>query len=218
VAQPSNLDSFLVNHHKPRGLGVASVPIPLMTWPLHRPGSVLVLWPNQQTVVLGFVEKPRKPCMQASASPPSIGPAKPFTFGSRTIYSVLPRSMTWLLPCTSSTLVLRLNQETVLDFVLLFLPPCSPHLIPFGHRVYQVESTCLSTPQRPHGLRPFAPTLHLFQRKSSRNLHLQYSANSESTPRCQSLITPRSDHPLVLGRSNPQGLVPLVRISNICKC
>jgi hypothetical protein len=80
------------------------------------------------------------------------------------------------------------------DFVLLFLPPCGPHLTP------------LATPgpssQAYLSLhRPFAPTLQLHQRKSSRNLHLQYSTKSQSTPRCQSLITARSDHPPVLGRS-----------------
>jgi hypothetical protein len=31
-----------------------------------------------------------------------------------------------------STLVLRLNQEVVHDFVMLFLPPCDPHLIPLA--------------------------------------------------------------------------------------
>jgi hypothetical protein len=38
-------------------------------------------------------------------------------------------------------------------------------------------------------LRPFAPFLHLHQHKSSRYMHLQYSVRSQSTPRCQSLIT-----------------------------
>jgi hypothetical protein len=33
------------------------------------------------------------------------------------------------LPCSpGSTLVLRLNQETVHDFILLFMVPCGPHL------------------------------------------------------------------------------------------
>jgi hypothetical protein len=36
--------------------------------------------------------------------------------------------MTWLPRSPGSTLVLRLNQETVHDFVPLFLPPCGPHL------------------------------------------------------------------------------------------
>jgi hypothetical protein len=49
-----------------------------------------------------------------------------------------------------------------------------------------------------------APTLHLHEHKSSHNLHLQYSTKSQSTPHCQSLITPGSDHPLVLRRSGPQ--------------
>jgi hypothetical protein len=75
-----NPDGFVVNHRKPRRLGAASTPIPLMTWP--------------------------------------------------------PR-------CPGSTLVSRLNQEIVPDFVLLFLPPCSTHMISFGHRVHQAEPTCL---------------------------------------------------------------------------
>jgi hypothetical protein len=44
VAQPSNPDGFVVNRRKPRGLGAASTPIPLMTWLPRHPGSVLVLW------------------------------------------------------------------------------------------------------------------------------------------------------------------------------
>jgi hypothetical protein len=90
------------------------------------------------------------------------------------------------------------------DFVLLFFPPCGPHLTPLA--TGSLESGLLVCPLL-GGLtrhRPFAPTLHLHQRKSSRNLHLQYSAKSQSTPRCQSLIIDRSDHPLVLGRSAPQ--------------
>jgi hypothetical protein len=89
------------------------------------------------------------------------------------------------------------------DFVLLFLPPCGPFLTPLATGSLEsslVVSPLLGGPQR-H--RPFAPTLHLHQRKSSCNLHLQYSAKSQSTPRCQSLITARSDHPPVLRRSGP---------------
>jgi hypothetical protein len=36
--------------------------------------------------------------------------------------------MTWLPRRPGSSLLLRLNQETVHDFVPLFLPPCGPHL------------------------------------------------------------------------------------------
>jgi hypothetical protein len=122
-------DNFVVNHRKPRVIGAAFTPIPLMTLPPRCPGML---------------------------------------------------------------------------FFLLFLPPCGPHLISFGHQVRRAEPTCLSTPRRPHRLRPFAPALHLHQRKSRRNLHLQYSTKSQFTPRCQSLITPRSDHPSVVGRSGPR--------------
>jgi hypothetical protein len=89
------------------------------------------------------------------------------------------------------------------DSVLLFLPPCGTHLIPLA--TGSLESSLLVSPllRGPARHRPFAPTLHLHQRKSSRNLHLQYLAKSQSTPRCQSLITARSDHPLVLGCSGP---------------
>jgi hypothetical protein len=98
------------------------------------------------------------------------------------------------LPCTGSCPRLR----------LAFLAPCGPHLTPLATR--SLESGLLVSPLLggPARHRPFAPTLHLHQRKSSRNLHLQYSAKSRSTPRCQSLITARSDHPPVLGRSGPQ--------------
>jgi hypothetical protein len=90
------------------------------------------------------------------------------------------------------------------DFILLFLPPCGPHLTPLA--TGSLESGLLVSPLLggPARHRPFAPTLHLHQRKSSCNLHLQYSAKSQSTPRCQSLIIARSDHPPVLGRSGPQ--------------
>jgi hypothetical protein len=38
--------------------------------------------------------------------------------------------MTRLPHSPDSTLVLRLNQETVHGFILLFLPPCGPHWTP----------------------------------------------------------------------------------------
>jgi hypothetical protein len=91
------------------------------------------------------------------------------------------------LPCTDS----------VHDFVLLFLPPCGLHLTPLATgslKMSLLVSLLLGGPAR-H--RPFALALHMHQRKSSHNLHLQYSTKSQSTPRCQSLITARSDHPPV---------------------
>jgi hypothetical protein len=90
------------------------------------------------------------------------------------------------------------------DFVLLFLPPCGLHLTLLATR--SLEESLLVSPLLggPARHRPFVPTLHLHQHKSSRNLHLQYLAKNQSTPRCQSLITTRSDHPPVLGCSGPQ--------------
>jgi hypothetical protein len=38
--------------------------------------------------------------------------------------------MTRLPRSPGSTLVLRLNQEAVHDFILLFMQPCGPHLTP----------------------------------------------------------------------------------------
>jgi hypothetical protein len=72
---------------------------------------------------------------------------------------------------------------------------------------WSIELSLLVSPLLggPTRLRPFAPALHMHQRKSRHNLHLQYSTKSQSTPCCQSLITPRSDHPPVLGRSGSQG-------------
>jgi hypothetical protein len=90
------------------------------------------------------------------------------------------------------------------DFVLLFFPPCDPHLT--SPATGSLDSGLLLSPLvgGPARHKLFAPTLHLHQRESSRNLHLQYSVKSQFTPRCQSLITARSNHPLVLGRSSPQ--------------
>jgi hypothetical protein len=41
------------------------------------------------------------------------------------------------------------------NFVLLFLPPRGPHLIPFGHQVHRAKPTCLSTPRRPRKAKTF---------------------------------------------------------------
>jgi hypothetical protein len=62
-------------------------------------------------------------------------------------------------------------------------------LDPVGHRVPRTKPTSLSTPRRPARLRPFVLVLHLHQRKPSCNQHLQYQAKSQSTQRCQPLLT-----------------------------
>jgi hypothetical protein len=86
---------------------------------------------------LGFVAQPSNPDRFV------VNHRKPCRLGaaSRTI-----PLMTWP-PCRPGlTLVLKLNYETIHDFILLLLPPCGPHFIPFGHRVHRAEPTCLSTP------------------------------------------------------------------------
>jgi hypothetical protein len=67
-----------------------------------------------------------------------------------------------------------------------------------GHRVPRTKPTCLLHTWRPHRQPPFALVLHLHQHQSSHNLHPQYLAKNQSTQHCQSLITPGSNHPLML--------------------
>jgi hypothetical protein len=108
-------------------------------------------------------------------------------------------------PCVQTSVVSHYPAPVPInDFILLFLPPCGPHLTPLA--TGSLESGLLFSPLLggPERHKPFTPTLHLHQRKSSRNLHLEYLAKSESTPRCQSLITAKRDHPLVLRRFSPQ--------------
>jgi hypothetical protein len=54
--------------------------------------------------------------------------------------------MTWLPRSPGSTLVLRLNQETVHDFILLFMPPCGPHLTPLATGSLEKSLLVFSTP------------------------------------------------------------------------
>jgi hypothetical protein len=47
---------------------------------------------------------------------------------------------------SGSTLVLRLYQETVHDFILLFMPPCGPHLTPLATGSLKRSLLVFSTP------------------------------------------------------------------------
>jgi hypothetical protein len=96
--------------------------------------------------------------------------------------------MTWLIRNPGSTLVLRLNQEIVHDFVLLFLPPCGPHLTPLATASLEPGVLVLSTPA---GLTD-DNLLCLFFTCTNTSQAATY------TQHCQSLIRPESDHPLVL--------------------
>jgi hypothetical protein len=54
--------------------------------------------------------------------------------------------MTRLPHNPGSTLVFRLNQETVHDFILLFMPPCGPHLTPLPTESLGRSLLVFSTP------------------------------------------------------------------------
>jgi hypothetical protein len=71
---------------------------------------------------------------------------------------------------------LRLNQETIPDFILLFMPPCGPHLTPLATRSLKRSLLVFSTPGGLIG----------------DDLSCLFFTH------CQSLITQGSDHPPVL--------------------
>jgi hypothetical protein len=75
--------------------------------------------------------------------------------------------MTWLPRSPGSTLVLRLNQETVHRLHLAILATMRSTLDPTGHRVPRTKPTCLLHTWRPRRQRPFALVLHLHQHQSS---------------------------------------------------
>jgi hypothetical protein len=83
---------------------------------------------------LGFVDQPRNP----SGEPPET---------SRTRCSLRQSPLMTRLPRSpGSTLVLRLNQETVHDLILLFMPPCGPHLTPLATGSLEQSLLIFSTP------------------------------------------------------------------------
>jgi hypothetical protein len=87
--------------------------------------SVLALWMNQGT--------------QWFSGEPLETP--------RTWCSLRQSPLMTRLPCSpSSTLVLRLNQETVHDFILLLMPPCGPHLTPLATGSLERRLLVFSTP------------------------------------------------------------------------
>jgi hypothetical protein len=87
--------------------------------------SVLALWINQETQWFSGepLETLRTRC-SLRQSP---------------LMTRLPRS-------PGSALVLRLNQETVHEFILLFMPPCGPHLTPLATGSLERSLLVFSTP------------------------------------------------------------------------
>jgi hypothetical protein len=81
---------------------------------------------------------------------------------------------------------------------LAVLATMRPTLDSAGHQLPRTKPTCQLHTWRPHRPRPFALVLHLHQHQSIHNMRLQYLARSQSTPHCQSLITPGRDLPPVV--------------------
>jgi hypothetical protein len=66
---------------------------------------------------------------------------------SRTRCSLCQSPLMTRLPCSpGSTFVLRLYQETVHDFILLFTPPCGPHMTPLATGSLERSLLVFSTP------------------------------------------------------------------------
>jgi hypothetical protein len=111
---------------RPRGQTAPPGRLDRHGWPhLLIESSASVLWINQGTQWFSGepLETPRTRC-SLRQSP---------------LMTRLPRS-------PGSTLVLRLNQETVHDFVTLFLPPCGPHLTPLATGSLEPSLLVFSTP------------------------------------------------------------------------
>jgi hypothetical protein len=88
--------------------------------------SVLALWINQGT-------------QWFSGGPPET---------PRTRCSLRQSPLMTRLPCSpGSTLVLRLNQEIVHDFILVFKPPCGPHSTPLATGSLEPSLLVFSTPR-----------------------------------------------------------------------
>jgi hypothetical protein len=87
--------------------------------------TVLALWINQGT-------------QWFSGEPPET-PRTRCSLHQSPLMTRLPRS-------PGSTLVLRLNQETIHDFILLFMPPCGPYLTPLATGSLERSLLIFSTP------------------------------------------------------------------------
>jgi hypothetical protein len=94
-------------------------------------------------------------------------------------------------------LVLRLNQETVHDFILLFMPPCGPHLTPLATGSLERSLLVFSTPGGLTG-NDLSRLFVTCTNTSKPQLAPAYLAKNHSTQHCQSLIKLESNHPPVL--------------------
>jgi hypothetical protein len=172
--------------------------------PLHRTAT-----PSLQTA-----SSRRKPCDPArvrrhrsfSARPDPVSARRAFGLGfvahpsNRTVFWWTAANPTCRLRSWAATLH-RLRSTTSSCFSCHHAArtwPCWPPG-PSSHAYLSLHSS-----EVPQGI-DLSRSLFTCTNTNQDNLHPQYSAKSQSTPRCQSLITTRSDHPPVLGHSGPHG-------------
>jgi hypothetical protein len=109
--------------------GGLTTPLGRLNWPgwphLLVESSASVLWLNRVT--------------QWFSGEPLQTPRTPCSLRQSPLMTCLPRS-------PGSTLVLRLYQETVHDIILLFMPPCGPHLTPLATGSLKQSLLVYSTP------------------------------------------------------------------------
>jgi hypothetical protein len=98
--------------------------------------SLMLLHLRLRFFGLGFVDQPRNPVV---SSEPLETPRTRCSLRQSPLMTRLPRS-------PGSTLVLRHNQETVHDFILLFMPPCGPYLTMLATGSLERSLLVFSTP------------------------------------------------------------------------
>jgi hypothetical protein len=136
---------------------VASLAIPMRVLRFEASQHLRPGWldrPGGQTAPLGRLDQPGWPhlLVESSASvlwlnrvtqwfsgEPLQTPQTRCSHRQSPLMTQLPRS-------SDSTLVLRLNQETVHDSVPLFLPPCGPHLTPLATKSLEPSLLVFSAP------------------------------------------------------------------------
>jgi hypothetical protein len=110
--------------------------------------------PRRSDRPLGWLNRPGWPhfLVESSASVLWLNRITQWFFGEplqtpRTQCSLRQSPLMTRLPRSPGlTLVLRLNQETVHDFISLFLPPCGPHLTPLAIGSLEPSLLVFSTP------------------------------------------------------------------------
>jgi hypothetical protein len=104
----------------------------------HQPVRPVLAWQPHRVFGLGLVAQPSNPVVLW------------WTIGNPANLVWPPAPLiTWPPRLSGSTLVLRLNQESVHDFVSPFLPPCDPHLTPLATGSLEPSLHVYSTPGGP---------------------------------------------------------------------